>query len=141
MDDLTRLKLEAQLRRDEGVVRTAYPDSLGVPTIGVGHNLSTPISDEAIDQILNDDIAATESQLLSVLPWASQLSPARYGALLNMAFNLGVAGLLEFRRMLAALERQDWTTAARELLDSTYARQVGTRADRLARQLETDQWV
>lgn len=48
--------------------------------------------------------------------------------LLDMAYNMGVPALLKFKRMLAALDRGNWSQAAAELLDSKYAEQVGPRA-------------
>ena len=133
-----------QLRRDEGVRSTLYRDELGNATVGVGHNLSTPLSDRSIQVILEDDVAAIKSALDAACPWATSLDDSRYGALLNLAFNMGVggvhAGLLGFPRMLRAIQAQDWDTAARELLDSRYARQVGDRATRLAAQLQTGIW-
>lgn len=130
-----------QLERDEGRRNRAYQDSRGIWTLGVGHNLeSTPVSNAVIDMILRDDVAAKATELEQRLPWVRSLSEPRYGALLNMAFNLGVNGLLGFRRMLAAMQAGLWEDAAREMLDSTYARQVGARAERLAEQLRTDRW-
>ena len=49
-----------------------------------------------------------------------------------MAFNMGVPTLLEFRRMLGALAEKDWDGAAVEMLDSKWARQVGSRANELS---------
>lgn len=129
-----------QLRRDEGVRSTLYRDELGFATVGVGHNLSTPLSDHSIQTILEDDVAAVKTELDTSLPWAASLDDARYGALLNLSFNMGVVGLFGFSRMLRAIQAQDWDVAARELLDSRYARQVGDRATRLAAQLQTGVW-
>lgn len=130
-----------QLERDEDRRHVGYQDSLGHWTVGIGHKLSTPLSDAAVDMILRDDVAAKVVELEAEAPWVRELSEPRYGVLLNMAFNLGVAGLLDFRRMLAAMQAQDWEEAAAELLDSVYATQVGARAIRLARQLQDDRWV
>lgn len=119
-----------------------YQDSLGVPTIGYGHNLrDRPISRRAAEVILDDDMADVAVELRRALPWAERLSEARYGVLLNMAFNLGVAGLLAFRKALAAMEQGDWMIAAAEMLDSKWAEQVGPRAYRLARQMREDVWA
>jgi GH24 family phage-related lysozyme (muramidase) len=52
--------------------------------------------------------------------------------LLDMAFTLGLHGLKQFTKMLAALERRDFDTAATEMLVSTWARKVGDRATELA---------
>jgi lysozyme len=135
------MTLYEQLTRDEGKRRNAYTDSLGHTTIGIGHKLSTPLSDAAIQQILEDDVANARTSVLATFPWAAMLSEARQGALMNLAFNLGLSGLMGFHEMLRALRESRWPDAARELLESKYAGQVGARADRLARQLETDEWV
>ena len=142
MDDLTRMRLMAQLRRHEGVRTTVYFDSEGVATVGCGHNLeSRPLSQAVIDLMLTEDVAATEQGVFAVLPRVADLSSARQGAIYNLAFNVGVAGLLGFSKMLAAIWEERWRDAARELLDSKYATQVGPRATELAVQLETDQWA
>ncbi len=130
-----------QLLRDEGEVLTPYRDSMGYLTIGVGHNLDAkPISARASRVILEDDIMDTITDIAAHVPSASALSPVRYAVLINLAFNVGIQGLLGFRKMLAALQAGDYAEAARELLDSKYATQVGARAKRLAVQLETGVW-
>mgnify|MGYP001573564491 CR=1 FL=1 len=129
-----------QLRRDEGWKHRAYQDSRGVWTIGCGHNLeSTPITDEAIERILMDDL---EDVLLRCrrFPWWVSLSEARQGVVVNMAFNLGLGGFSGFRRMIDALVEGDWNRAADEMLDSEWSEQVGARAQRLAIQMRSDEW-
>ena len=118
-----------------------YLDSLGIPSIGVGHNLrDVPISNEAVEQIFVDDLAQKIQEVEAAFPWAAALSEPRQGVLINMAF-MGIGRLRGFVKMLAAMEAGDWEAAARELLDSKYAGQVGARADRLAQQLREDRWV
>jgi lysozyme len=129
-----------QLRRDEGVRSTLYRDELGNATVGVGHNLSTPLSTRSIQVILEDDVAAVQQELREALPWAEQLDAVRYGVLTNLAFNMGVVGLQSFARMLRACEAGAWNDAAAELLNSRYAKQTGDRAQRLATQLQTGVW-
>jgi lysozyme len=132
----------AQLRRDEGVKYDIYVDSEGWLTLGVGHRLrARALSDAAVDQILRDDVEATTGELLGAYPWVGDLSPARFGAVQNLAFNLGVAGLGTFVKFLAALQQGRWKDAAAELLDSRYAEQVGDRAKRLSVQIKEDRWV
>jgi lysozyme len=45
---------------------------------------------------------------------------------------MGTQKFQEFKKMIAALERCDYDTAASELLDSKYHEQVGARAEQLA---------
>ena len=128
-----------ELRRDEGVRYVPYLDSVGIKTVGVGHNLEAhpldltyPLTDEQVDQILADDLVRVFSGLDRKVGWWRNLSCARQRVLANMAFNLGVDGLLEFKRMILAVDRGHYDQAAREMLNSKWARQVFNRAIRLA---------
>jgi len=53
-----------------------------------------------------------------------------------MAFNLGVDGLLSFRRMILAVDRGNYDQAAREMLNSKWTAQVFARAIRLAKMMK-----
>jgi lysozyme len=66
------------------------------------------------------------------MPLFLSLNPVRQVVLANMAFNMGMPTLLTFGRMLGALAEKDWDRAAAEVLDSKWARQVGSRATELA---------
>lgn len=130
-----------QLKRDEGTRLKAYRDSVGKLTIGTGRNLDdVGISQDESDFMLKNDIDKATEQLAENLPWTSQLDDARHGALVNLTFNMGIAGLMSFKKMLAALESGDNQGASDHLLDSKYAEQVGPRAHRLAKQFETGVW-
>ena len=140
MNDTLRLRLTSQLARHEGRRAMMYEDSLGIETIGIGHSLRRPISDRAIEQIFADDLADTEKELLAHASWIGELDEARQGVLYNMAFNLGVAGLLAFHATLASIQRGDYFTAAAHMMDSRWARQVGIRAEELAEQMRSGEW-
>lgn len=135
------MTLREQLMRDEGLRLWPYRDTNSRLTIGFGRNLDdTGISSIEAGMLLDHDIASATSKVLARLPWASQLDEARRGVLINMCFNMGSGRLMGFKNMLAAMQRGDWDTAARELLDSAYSRQVGARSERLAAQLRDGQW-
>lgn len=137
-------KLIKQLSRDEGRKPSAYPDSKGYLTIGVGHlvdeRLGGKLAPEVIDLQLTLDLQEKTRQVLSALPWASVLDEARLGVLINMCFNLGIKGLLGFPKMLAAIKARNWAHAAHECADPNYVADVGERAHRLAKQLLTGEW-
>jgi lysozyme len=128
--------LLAELRRDEGVVRHAYQDSLGFWTIGVGRLIDRRrgggLSDAEIDLLLANDVARVEAGLDARIPWWRTLDPVRRRVLANMGFNLGVEGLLGFRNTLPAVREGRYEDAADGMLRSKWARQVGARAVRLA---------
>lgn len=134
--------LKADLSRDEGRIPHAYTDSEGFLTIGVGHLIDKRrggrLSEEMIDALLLEDINGVFIDLDNYLPWWRGLSEARQRALANMAFNLGIHGLLKFKKMLAAMQAGDWQEAAKEALASKWASQVGARANRISELLKGD---
>ena len=126
-------RLVAQLKPDEGFKSTPYYDTVGVLTIGYGRNLEEGISQpEAMFMLVNDvNDAITAAE--AVCPSFETLTMARREVLVNMAFNLGQSRLGRFKKMLAAIEREDWEAAGDEMLDSRWAQQVKGRAVRLAK--------
>lgn len=136
MKDMDKKKLQEELIYDEGAKAKVYNDPLGVPTIGVGRNLRDKgLSKDEILFLLSNDIDEIIVQLDNFLPWWKNLSDARQRVLANMAFNLGINGLLKFKNTLALIEAQKYEAAAEGMLHSLWARQVGNRAQRLARMM------
>lgn len=138
------MNLKEQLKRDEGVVRYAYEDTLGYLTIGVGRLIDDRrgggLSPSEIDYLLNNDIAEKTAQVLEALPWAKDLTEPRLAVLINMAFQMGLRGLLGFPGMLGAVRTGDYKAAAEHMLDSKWEQQTSTRAHRLADQMESGEW-
>lgn len=152
----TNPRFLAQLRRDEGARRdargrhVAYRCPAGALTIGYGHNLdANPIDgvgegdvlteDEARD-LLERDARRLARELDARLPWWREVGEARSAVLLNMAYNMGTAGLLGFHRTLKAVREGRWTDAKSAMLASRWASQVKGRAVRLAAQMLTGEW-
>lgn len=137
-------EITKQLRRDEGVVEHAYQDHLGWWTIGVGRLIDKRkggrLTDDEIDYLLANDIAEKERELEASVSFYKRLDEARKGVLLNMAFNLGVQGLLGFRNTLKLIETGKYEEASKEMLNSKWAKQVGARANRLSKQMLTGEW-
>lgn len=129
-------KLQSDLERDEGEVLHAYTDSEGYITIGVGRLIDQRrgggISKSEARYLLNNDIQNVLGELDDAIGWWRRLNEPRQRALANMAFNLGVPGLLKFNNMLHALRAGNWSLAHDEALNSRWAGQVGERAQRIA---------
>jgi len=138
------MDIEAQLERDEGCVLHAYQDHLGYWTLGIGTLIDKRkgggITREEALFLLKNRISKIEFDLVQNLPWVSQIDRVRYYALVNMAFNMGIKGLLGFKRTLAAVKRGDWEEAAIGIMNSLYATQVPERAERMAKQMITGMW-
>ncbi len=139
---MSRDRIRAQLVADEGVRLWPYQDTVGKWTIGVGRNLSdVGISKPEAMQLLENDIDKAEISLIARWPWMRDLDPVRYAVFVNMAFNMGAATLATFQQTLALAQAGDYTKAAEHMLASKWAAQVGTRAKRLARQMDTGLWA
>ena len=130
MIDLLRVK--ETLKKHEGVKNELYYDSLGYLTIGVGRLLDTRkggrLSDDEVEYLLDNDVERAYADARSRIRFFDSLKPAQQEALVNMCFQMGIKKLLEFKKMLAALEAGDLPTARVEALDSLWARQTKGRA-------------
>lgn len=159
MDHLSaedRHKLIAQIKRHEGTKRDAaglhiaYRCTAGALTIGYGHNLDanpvpgisavSRLNDDQAERLLVADLSRFATELDAALPWARALSPARYAVLLDMAFNLGIKGLLGFRNTLSLIECGQYAAAGAGMHNSKWARQVGRRAVALSSQMSSGAW-
>ena len=126
IDELTSL-----IARHEGKVLTMYTDTVGVPTIGYGHNLNEPISEAAALQILSDDVAIAVNELDDRMDWWRDLPHPAQLVLASMVFNLGWPRFSRFKKMIAALEDRDYDRAALEMEDSLWFQQIKSRGDEL----------
>jgi lysozyme len=121
----------------EGWKTTVYTCTAGKPTVGVGHNLERPLSDAAIMQILRDDIDTCAAELDRARPNWRQHDEIRQNVLVEMCFNLGMPRLHKFSKMWAALDEHSYPEAAKQMLHSNWAVQVGTRAQTLANRMRS----
>ena len=126
-----------QLELHEGFESKVYPDSKGILTIGIGRNLQDKgITKAEAKMMLVNDVNEVVGQL-SQYAWYVSLDPIRQKVLIDMAFNLGIKGLLKFRKMIKAIEERDYVRAAAEMKDSRWCAEVKTRADRLIKMMLT----
>lgn len=129
--------IEDQLILHEGLRLKPYRCTAGKLTIGVGRNLETRgITYHEAMMLLRNDIEEITGQL-EHFAWYQSLGPVRRKVLVDMCFNLGVGGLMGFQKMIEALKRADYETAADEMTDSRWYKQVGERGRRLERMMRT----
>ena len=152
---MTETRAAALIKRHEGCRFVVYDDATGknitlgvtvkgTPTIGYGRSLNRPISQKQADAFFEADWFTANN---IVHEWATEVGAelpppdsARYGALVNMAYNLGRYRFRGFHKMLAAVYEGKWGLAAGEALDSLWAKQVGERAEELAAMLHYNTW-
>jgi len=138
----------------EGLRLQVYKDTLGIDTIGIGRNLEDRgITKEELEwmdipnidvvyemgiteadavYLAENDVQIVEEELVRAHPCVDSLDAVRQLIVIDMAFNMGVPRLNKFKMMWAAIENEDYPTAAKEMLDSRWARQVKGRATKLA---------
>lgn len=136
-------KVSHLLRLHEGFVSHAYEDSTPEKYLTIGYGrliderLGGGISQEEAEYLLNNDIQNCIKILSAQVPTFSELSETRKIVLINMYFNLGNR-LFKFSNMLSAIHEQDYEEAARQMLDSKWAKQVKGRANELASMMKSD---
>ena len=122
------------LKKDEGEVLHAYQDHLGYWTIGYGRLIDKRrgggITQKEAEVLLDNDITRVVDQLAARTDFLSHPEEVQH-ALINMAFQLGVNGLMSFRKMWGHLDLREYEAAADEALDSRWATQTPKRAQRV----------
>ncbi|MEE8207847.1 MAG: glycoside hydrolase family protein [Nitrosomonadaceae bacterium] len=136
------IKKDEGVRRDKEGAHVAYMDSKKKLTGGRGHLLTkeekklypkgTMIPDDVVKEWFKTDMDEADKALTSVLEKRAVHVPDEvYNILLNMTFNLGEKGISKFDDMWKAIEVGDWQTAAAEMKDSDWFKDVKNRAVRL----------
>lgn len=136
------------LKKHEGFRAKTYHCTAGKLTIGYGYNLdanplhlsanelqslkTVGITEEKADHLLKLCCTQVEEKLIKALPWFIKLDNNTQYVLINMAFNLGVQGLLAFKNTLKLIQEGKTTQASIEMMDSKWAKQVKSRAIDLA---------
>jgi lysozyme len=122
----------------EGYRSEIYLDTLGNPTGGYGTHLYTgrEIPEYIWSQLFWIDYERSQ-EAAAGLGLDLELDPIRRAVVVDLIYNLGVAGFKKFRRFRAAIARGAWREAADELVNSKWFRQVGRRGPILAYLIET----
>ena len=134
-------RLQEMLIRHEGIRLKPYRDTVGKLTVGVGRNLDdVGITREEALMLLNNDIDKVRREVRRTFPWFASLNPVHQNVVLNMVFNLGLPRFRRFTKTIAAVKAKHWDEAARQMLDSRWAEQVGRRARELAEMIKTGRY-
>ena len=124
--------LETTIETEEDFRSHPYKDSRGYLTLGFGTNLDAGITIDEGRILLQQRLDANGHQLAILWPAFADQPVGIQAALVDMSYQLGAGGVLEFKKMLSALERNDYKAAAAAALDSAWARETPARAKRVA---------
>ncbi|WMN61489.1 glycoside hydrolase family protein [Pseudoalteromonas xiamenensis] len=134
------MNIVEQLKKHEGYRQYPYYCTEGRLTIGFGRNLDDAgVNEFEAEQLLANDIENARAGVRRRINLQHCNEPQQ-AVLVNMAFNLGINGLLGFKKMLNAVESGDFQQAALEMLNSRWAYQVPARAQELAKQMLSGEW-
>lgn len=134
-------ELKQLLIKHEGEVNHAYRDSENYLTIGVGRLIDPrkggEISHDEAMYLLDNDIKEVLLHCDRRFDWFDDLDETRKIVVLNMVFNLGIAGFSKFKKTIFFIESGDFHNASIEMLNSTWSSQVGKRATELSNIMDT----
>ncbi len=137
------MSLLENIKAHEGFRDKIYKDSLGKATIGYGFLVAAlspdelklnggkaePISKEVAEKILNLKVAKLQKRVFQCLPWLQSKPQNVQDTLIEMAYQLGLAGLMGFHHTLSCIEASDYAQAARNLKASLLYRQSPKRVE------------
>ena len=125
------MNISRMLEIEEDFRAVVYYCSEMYPTIGIGWKIGyhkQPLEDfkhmtickRAAYAQCEFMVADIRERLRNELPFFDELNEPRQCVLVSMAYQLGVKGLLGFKRMLGAIQTKCWNDAAHEGLDSNF---------------------
>lgn len=145
-DDLTNL-----IKRHEGSLKNKagrhilYQCTENKWSVGWGRNLTDRgISEGEAILMLQNDIKQAQADVTTLMPYIAtfaKIYTPRYCAFVDMMLNIGMTRMKQFKKMLTAAEKGDWKTAAKEILNSKYAKDVGDRANEIAYLVEYNEEI
>jgi len=130
-----REELKESIKRHEGKSLHIYKDSLGLWTIGYG-TLIESISEEEAEWLFEHRLNKVIKDLNFRKPIVRVLPEKMRDVLYEMGYQLGVNGLLKFKKMWQAIEDDDLGGIIREMKDSKWYTQTTSRADDLIEKLK-----
>ena len=126
------MSLIEDIKLEEGFSGTVYRCTEGFDTVGYGSRM--PITKEEAELLLEYRLKAMKAQLTGYL-YDIDIKDEAWDILFNMAYQLGVKGVLNFKNMIKALKDNDYKEASKQGLDSLWAKQTPQRANRLMKRM------
>lgn len=118
-----------------------YKCPAGKMTIGWGFNIEDHgIDDSDAERFLNSALNSAQSEVSKLVKNWNALSSVRKSVLIDMCYNMGITKLRQFKKMIAAIEKEDWKKASAEMKYSAWFRQVGNRSKTLHKMMLEDKY-
>jgi len=98
-------------------------------TFGYGF---TFITEDEATLVLNSRLHTIRLELVSKLSWIQQQPAEVQDVLVEMAYQIGINGLLKFKKTLEYCKDKNYVKMSKEMLDSHWAKQTHNRAKELS---------
>lgn len=154
-------RLYESIGAHEGTRSKPYLDSKGLWTVGRGTCLETnpltgqqwkylldnalidvTLSADGMDYLVSAKVQEVTQALERGLASWHSINDVRQNCLIEMGYQISGYGCLSFPKMRAAIERGDWKEAAKQGLDSKWAKiDSPNRAREMMRILENGEWA
>ena len=141
------------LKKHEGFRSRVYRCTANKETIGYGYNLDANplhltvfeldrlknkgIAEKTAENLLIDQVYKIKFELDKEIHWWLKINQTRRDVLIDMAYNLGVGGLMQLKKILDKIEEGDYSQASIAMLDSKWSKQVHGRANELSEMMRT----
>jgi lysozyme len=138
--------IQKMIAFEEGKRLDAYPDTKGVLTVGIGHNLEADsaldilkrhvrlhdkITEEECTALFKRDLDKVYAGIKRNIPWFDGLQEKYKPVIINMIFQMGIGGTLEFKNTLKAMHDNRPLAVEKGMRNSKWFRDTPNRVNRL----------
>ena len=120
------MNLIDSIKENEGFRDHIYKDTLGFDTIGYGFKVDSltrdelrlnggiiePMNKEVADKILKKKLAKLTSEVYDAIPWLNNSPKEVQEVVIEMAYQMGVGGVLKFKNTLNFIKENDYKNAS-----------------------------
>ena len=122
-----------RIKHHEGFRSRVYQCTEGYDTIGYGFAIKDLELDEDIaEEILMRKVEKLIKRVRARFDWLDSVPHEVQGVLVEMSYQMGLSGVSKFKKALHAMQMFQWKEAAKEMLDSRWAKQTPNRAKELS---------
>ena len=131
------MSLIESIKQGEGYRAKVYKCTEGYDTIGYGFAIKDlELDEEVCDLILDKKLDKLIDVTNNKFPFLRELPQDKCEVVYEMVYQLGLNGVSKFKKMLKALEREEYNKESAEMLDSLWAKQTPNRALKLSNQMK-----
>ena len=131
--------LKNRIKKNEGFSIKPYKDILGKPTIGYGHLIKNKErhlffkkqTKESLNKVFENDFNAALISFQQHFNTSKTRPKKTKELIIEMIFQIGVEGVLKFKKMIRQIEKNNKHLAALEMMDSLWYSQTPKRVENL----------